>query len=207
MARPREDSKRADLASRAVAVLEREGLGISTEQLARAIGVKRPTLLYHFPTYADALETVLVGLLAEQMEFVSARVEKHAHPIDRLHARLVAVAEFHRGREARILFLSQAIAALGGARAVEIMQRASDFFEADRQAMVARVEAGIAAGIVEPCDASALIGLLRALIDGLTIQRVTTTEPLEPVYQMIWERVLLPLKRTPNRTSKRKTSS
>jgi AcrR family transcriptional regulator len=207
LARPREDAKRSELANRAVAVLEREGLGISTEQLARELGVKRPTLLYHFPTYAEALETVLVSLLAEQMEFVSARVEKHEHPIDRMYARLVAIAEFHRGREARILFLSQAIAALGGARAVEIMQRASDFFEADRAAMVARVEAGIAAGIVEPCDANALVGMLRALIDGLTIQRVTTHHALEPVYQLVWERVLLPLKRTSPRTSKRKTSS
>lgn len=207
MARPREDHKRADLAARAVAVLEKEGLAISTEQLARAVGVKRPTLLYHFPTYTHAIETVLVSLLAEQMAFVASRVEKHEHPIDRLYARLLAVAEFHRGREARILFLSQSIAALGGSHAVEIMKRASDFFELDRKAMVARVEAGIEAGIVHPCDARGLIALLRALIDGLTVQRVTTHEPLDAVYEMIWERILAPLKRTPPRNEKNKRKS
>ena len=143
MARPREQGKRAEIAERAVAVLEREGLGISTEQLARAIGVKRPTLIYHFPTHTHVIEAVLATLLAEQMAFVETRVEKHSHPIDRLYARLLAVAEFHRGREARMLFLSQAVAVAGGPRAVEIVKRASEFFELDRRAMVARVERGI----------------------------------------------------------------
>lgn len=196
MARPREQGKRAEIAERAVAVLEREGLGISTEQLARAIGVKRPTLIYHFPTHTHVIEAVLATLLAEQMAFVETRVERHSHPIDRLYARLLAVAEFHRGREARILFLSQAVAVAGGPRAVEIVKRASEFFELDRRAMVARVERGIEDGLVEPCDARALIALLRSIIDGLTIQRVTTREPLEPVYRMIWERILAPLKKT-----------
>ncbi|CAN5794641.1 hypothetical protein BH09MYX1_BH09MYX1_51450 [soil metagenome] len=195
MARPREAQKSRELAERAVAVLEREGLGSSTEQLARAIDVKRPTLLYHFPTYTHAIEVVLTTLLAEQAAFVERKVEKQTHPIDRLYARLRAIHEFHRGREARILFLSQAVAVAGGPRAVEIVKHASEFFELDRRAMVERVESGLADGIVHPCDAHALIALLRATIDGLTIQRVTSREPLEPVYEMIWKRILLPLKK------------
>ena len=205
MARPREEGKRAELAERVVAVLEREGLAISTEALARELDVKRPTLLYHFPTPTHAIETVLASLLAEQAAFVSARVERHEHPIDRLDARLRAIGEFHRGREARILFLSQSIAALGGARAVEIMTRASEFFELDRDAMVARIERGIEEGVVHPCDARALVNLLRALVDGLTVQRVTTRGSLEPVYQMIWERLLAPLKRTPPKSPRKRS--
>lgn len=202
MARPREDHKKADLAERVVTALEREGLGISNERLATLVGVKRPTLLYHFPTAGDAVRTVLASLLAEQAAFVAERVERHEHPIDRLDARLRAIGEFHRGREARVLFLSTAVAALGGAEAMKIVSQASAFFDADRRAMVQRIERGIADGIVAPCDAKALVSTLRALVDGLTIQRVASRDDLGPVYDLVWERILLPLKRTPRKKGK-----
>ena len=52
-----------DLARRAVDVLERDGLTISTEHLARELDIKRPTLLYHFPTYSHIVQAALAELL------------------------------------------------------------------------------------------------------------------------------------------------
>jgi AcrR family transcriptional regulator len=195
MARPRDTEKTRDLALRAAAVLEREGLTISTEQLARELGLKRPTLLYHFPTHGHIVEAALTELLLEQATHVERRVNAHAHPIDRLYARLCAILEFHHGREARVLFLTQAIAVTGGKRVGQILQTAAALFDATRRDMVARVEQGIDEGIVHPCDAKALVSLLRALIDGLTVQRVTSAGSVEPVHELFWEKVLLPLKR------------
>lgn len=202
MARPQEFDKKRELAQRAAGILEREGVSISVERLARELEIKRPTLLYHFPTYGHILETVLGELLLAQARFVHARVEAAVHPIDKIYAHLLAVFDFHRGNEGHLLFLTQALAATSGARIGEILRGASGLLEGSRKATAERIRAGIKAGIVQPCDPDALVALLRAVIDGLTIQSVTAGEfALESdVHTMFWERVLLPLKRAPKTT-------
>lgn len=197
MARPTEPDKRLDLARRGADVLARQGLGISAAELAEALGVKRPTLLYHFPTFGHLVETALVDVLGEQALFVMAEVEKHAHPIDRLYAQLRAVHRFHEGREARIFFLTQAVASTGGARVAEILERANAVFESFRRAAADRVRAGIREGHVAPCDPEALVSTVRALIDGLMIQRVTAGLALAPAHDFVWNHLLEPLKLDP----------
>lgn len=195
MARPRDTEKSQDLARRAVDVLARDGLEISVEHLARELGIKRPTLLYHFATYGHIVQAALADLLAEQAGFVEKRVEAHDHPIDRLYARLCAIHEFHAGRETRVLFLTQALAVTSGGRAGELLASASAVFEGARRDMVARVEKGIEDGIVYPCDAKALVGLVRAVIDGVSIQRVVSTGSIPAVHELFWSTVLEPLKK------------
>jgi len=197
MARPSEPEKRLELARRAAAILEREGLSLSAEGLASALGMKRPTLLYHFPTYGHIVEAALVALLTEQAQVVVAEVERHAHPIDRLYAQLRAVHAFHHGREGRIVFLTQAIAATSGARVSEIVGRGAEVFEAFRRAAADRVRVGIAEGTVHPCDADALVATVRALVDGLMLQRVTQGISLAPAHELVWSHLLAPLKRAP----------
>ncbi len=197
MARPTEPDKRLDLARRGADVLARQGLGISAAELADALGVKRPTLLYHFPTFGHLVETALVDVLGEQALFVVAEVEKHTHPIDRLYAQLRAVHRFHEGREARIFFLTQAVASTGGARVAEILERANAVFESFRRAAADRVRAGVREGHVAPCDPDALVSTVRALIDGLMIQRVTSGLALAPAHDFVWKHLLAPLKLDP----------
>jgi AcrR family transcriptional regulator len=207
MARPRETDKRRGLAERAAAVLEASGLSISAEQLARELGINRTTLLYHFPSYAQIIQSVLGDLLTAQGAFVEERVGRHAHPIDRLYARVCAIHEFQRGKERRILFLSQAVAVTGGPHVAEIVRSAAELFAPDRRALVEGIERGIKEGTVEPCDAEALVALVRSTIDGLTLQRVTSDVPLEPVHRFLWEKVLAPLKREPPPDASRRARS
>lgn len=195
MARPAEHEKRAELAREAVEVLQREGVELSMAALADALDVKRPTLLYHFPTKAHIVEAALVELLVEQAAFVMARVEAEEHPLDRLYAHMRAVHAFHHGREARVVFLTQAIAATAGARLPEILQAGEAVFEAQRRDIVSRIRAGIRAGTVRPCNPEALFATVRALNDGLLVQRVVSGTPLEPVHAFVWEQILAPLKR------------
>lgn len=197
MGRPAEIEKRNDLAQSAVVVLQREGLDISMARLADALDIKRPTLLYHFPTKAHIVEKALEELLTEQAFFVLGKVSAHTHPIDRLFAQICAVHEFHHGREARVVFLSQAIAASSGARMAEIIDVGNRVFEAHRQAAGELIRRGIADGIVAPCDPDAIIALIRALTDGLMLQRVMVGIDVAPVLDMLWEHVLRPLKIEP----------
>ena len=205
MARPRETEKRRELAQRAAAVLEEKGLTIPTEQLARELGINRTTLLYHFPTYAEIIQTVLGELLVEQAAFVELRVAEHEHPIDRLYARVRAAHSFHQGNERRLLFLTQAVAVTGGAEVTAILRGAADLFAPGRRALVTAIERGIEEGTVAPCDARAVVALVRAVIDGLTIQRVTEGGAIEPAHRFLWEHVLAPLKRSGAAKSKKAT--
>ena len=193
MARPPEPEKKLELARAAVAVLQREGLAISMKRLAEALGIKRPTLLYHFPTKAHIVETALEDLLREQAAFVLGRLGAHDDPIERLHAQICAVHEFHRGREDRVVFLSQAIAASGGARMAEIIDVGNRVFEPHRRAAADAIRRGVDAGAIAPVDADALIALARAVTDGLMVQRVMTGLDLGPVHELLWERLFSPL--------------
>lgn len=195
MARPLESDRHLELARRAVAVLEREGLEISMTRLSEILEVKRPTLLYHFPTKSHIIEAALEDLLSEQALFVLSKIGEHDHPIDRLYAQLQAVHAFHQGREARIVFLSQAIAASAGARMAAIIDVGNRVFAPYRRAAAQAIRDGIEAGTVGPCDAEALIALVRAVTDGLLVQRVMTGLELEPVHDLLWARLLRPLKR------------
>lgn len=198
MARPVDIEKRRDLAQRAVEVLQQEGFDISNSRLAEALGVKRPTLLYHFPTRTVLVERALEELLTEQMFFVLAKVNAHQHPIDRLFAQICAVHEFHDGREERVVFLSQAIAMTSKPRMAEIIDVGNRVFAAQRAAATELLREGIAAGTVAPCDPDALVATIRATQDGLMVQRVMTRLDLAPIHDFIWKHLLEPLKREGN---------
>lgn len=197
MARTPDTTRRLELATRAAEILERDGLGLSSEALANALGVKRPTLLYHFPTHGHVVEEALVALMSEQAVVVMAALERHEHPIDRLFAQMKAVHEFHRGREHRIVFLTQAIATLGGERGRAIVERGVEVFATQRRAAAERVRAGVAQGLVAPCDADALVATMRAITDGLMVQRVTDGLDLAAAHALVWQHLLEPLKREP----------
>jgi AcrR family transcriptional regulator len=195
MARPTEPEKRSDLARRAVAVLQREGLEISMSRLADLLEVKRPTLLYHFPTKSHIVEAALEELLVEQVAYVAERVARHEHPIDRLYAQLRAIHTFHEGQEARIVFLSQAIATAVGERLPQIIEIGNRVAAARREAAAQALEKGIAEGTVAPHDVGALLALIRAVTDGLLVQRVMTGIDLGPVHKLLWGHLLRPLKK------------
>lgn len=201
MPRPSEPQKRLDLARRAVAVLQVEGIDVSTTRLAAALGIKRPTLLYHFPTRAHIAELALEELLREQALFVLAELARHEHPLDQLHAQVRAVHAFHDGCEARLLFLAQAIATCGEARMAEIIDVGNRVFEPYRALAADRIRQGIADGTIAPCDPDALIALVRSVTDGLMVQRVMTGLALAPVLDLLWTHVLGPLKLNPPESS------
>lgn len=202
MARPPEPEKKLELARAAVEVLQREGLEVSMKRLADVLGIKRPTLIYHFPTKGHIVETALEDLLREQAVFVLARVAEQDDPLHRLHAQICAVHEFHRGREARVVFLSQAIAATGGERMREIIDVGNRVFEPYRRAAADAIRRGVEDGTIAPVDADALIALVRAVTDGLMVQRVMTGLDLAPVHQLLWDQLFGPL--LIDRTSKKK---
>lgn len=197
MARPVNTEKRPQLVQKAIEVMRQEGINISNTRLAEALELKRPTLLYYFPERVAIFEQALADLLSEQVAFVVERMMKHDHPIDQLYEQVRSVHAFHHEREDRVVFLTQALAAAGAERTGEIIEIGNRAFEMHRQALTARIRAGIENGIIKPCDPDSLIRICRALVDGLMVQRVMTGCDLAPIHQLLWEGLLAPLKMTP----------
>ena len=200
MPRPPQPEKRLELARQAVEVMQREGLDVPMKRLAEALGIKRPTLLYHFPTRVHIVERALEDLLTRQATFVLAKIAEHTHPVLRLDAQMRAVHAFHDGQEPRLMFLMQALAACSRERMDEVIDVGNRVFEAHRRAAVARLREGIEAGTVAPHDPEALVVLVRATIDGLMVQRVMTGVALAPAQDLFFERTLRPLIRAPEDT-------
>ena len=194
MARPTNHKKRRELARSAVLVLQQEGLDVSMSRLAEALAIKRPTLLYHFASRAEIVETALEQSLLEQASYVIGEVEKYEHPVDRMYAQLRAVHAFHDGQDERLAFLTQAIAVSGKERLDELIRIGNRVFDARRQETAARLREGMRRGVVGECEPDVLIAVMRALSDGLVIQRVMTGLTLAPVHSLVWEQLLKPLK-------------
>lgn len=197
MGRPVDHAKRHALARQAVEVLKERGLDLSNQALADALEIKRPTLLYYFPTKREIVEHALEALLFEQAQFVIARMEAEEHPLRQLHAQVKAVHAFHDGREERIVFLSQAIAASGLDHSSRFIEIGNLAFEAQRAIMRERLRDAIDEGRMHPCDVESLIRLIRSTVDGLMVQRVMTGCDLAPVHQFLWDHILGPLMREP----------
>ena len=197
MARTPDHDKRRALARRAIDILQQEGLSISTARLAELLEIKRPTLLYHFPTRGHIAELALEDLLSEQTAAILPEVLKHDHPLDQLFAQVSAIHCFHKGHEARLLFLAQAISTVGAKRMAEIIDVGNRVYEPYRQMLAQRIAEEVEAGTMVPCDPAALLALVRSVTDGLIVQRVMNGIDLGPVHELLWSRVLEPLKCTP----------
>ncbi len=207
MARPKDPGKRIGLALQAIEILEREGVEISVEQLAGQMGIKRPTLLYHFPSYGSIAEEAIKHYLAEASAFIAKRLAPVGHPIDRVYQHLLAVTDFQRGKEARFAFLTQVVASTAGRRMRQVVQATAMYFELHRASMVKSLQEGIAAGTVAPCNPSAIVMMVRAINDGTLIQRVATKTDATAVYELLWSSVLAPLRLEPKAASRARPPS
>jgi len=197
MARTADPQRRRALAERALAVLQAEGLDLPNATLAERLELKRPTLLYYFPTKAAIFEEIFAAMFTEQVAFVLARMAEHPHPLDKLDAQIRAVHAFHHGREDRVVFLTQAIASLGGEAARRFAELGNQAFEAHRQALKVSLREAILDGRMQDCDVEALIRLVRSTVDGLMVQRFMTGCDLAPVHDFFKSTVLDPLKTEP----------
>ncbi|MFE7191730.1 TetR/AcrR family transcriptional regulator [Kitasatospora sp. NPDC057541] len=99
---------RARLLNAATEVFTTRGVGVPTEEIARAAGVGVGTLFRHFPTKEALLEAVMVRRL-ETVAAGAARVAAESAPADALFACFRLIAEQSVGKNA----FAQALTAAG----------------------------------------------------------------------------------------------
>ena len=198
MARTPDMARREEIARSAFEAMLAQGVqNTSMSALAKALGMKRPTLYWYFKDLGAVFDAILEILLKEQVDFVTRRLSGIAHPIDLLFAYAQGVDAFYAEREEVIAFLLQLWAAAGGESPDRTISTTREFFEPRRVQAIEMVEAGIELGLVAPCDPEVLVGSVGAFIDGLLVQRVTRQNDIKPMHSFLWEHVLQPLKRSP----------
>lgn len=204
MARPCDHRRRTELAARALEVMRAHGGGRMTMSgLATALGIKRPTLYFYFRDLTGLLHAALESVFRAYLEHVTARTAGIEHPIVALGELARATVEYNRGRRDLVLLLFQLWAA-GDADVEELLARNRAVHEPLRAELIARVEDGIARGVVARCDPTRVVDLVLSVLDGTVVQEVTRGAAGEPVVEELWTRVLAPLVITPPAASRRR---
>lgn len=197
MARPMDMEKRRELALSALVVLRDQGLQQATMAgLAKALGIKRPTLYFYFPSIPDLFTALIEILREDEMAFVAERLSGQAHPLDALAAFLRAEYAFvmERGLD-DVMLLMASFWASGSAKHRERFRGLvlKDLLPA-RSMFIALLTQGIAGGQVRPCDVEAVVDLIFAVQDGILVQGGVRDLAVEPVFALIEAQVLEPLR-------------
>ena len=200
MARQVDYRKREEIAQAAFEILRSKGFQkTSMSEIAKALGMKRPTLYWYFKDIGAIFETLLVRLMLDVGIHMEAHIREVNHPIDRLFAQIKAVDDFFATRESLIPCLLQLWAATGaGVDPEGAVAMTRSAFEPRRQLQIESVRAGIREGLIDDCDPEALVHLINSYIDGMLVQRISHPETsLPPVHDLIWTKLLNPLKLNP----------
>jgi AcrR family transcriptional regulator len=207
MARRLDIARRAELAAKAVQVLKARGVQRCTmSDLATALGIKRPTLYFYFRDLGAVFDVVFEDTQRRYLEHVAKRLDGVDHPIDQLITLARATAEFQTGQRDLVVLLFQ-LWAIGGSDPERVLARGRELFDPTRQLLIARVTAGIAAGLVTACEPQKLVDLVLATMDGAMVAQVTRrTAPGAIVEEMI-ARVLEPVALRPRVRPRREQRS
>ena len=198
MARPVDKVKRRELALAALEVLRTEGLQQATMSgLAKALGLKRPTLYFYFPGIPDLFAALFEILRDDELAFVAERMRGIAHPLDALSTFLRAEHAFVKERGLDDVILLMASFWASGSDADRARFRAlvlKDLLPA-RMLFVTLLEQGMAQGTIAKCDSEALVDMVFALQDGILVQGGLRDIDAEGVFRLVEEQILAPLRR------------
>jgi AcrR family transcriptional regulator len=196
--RPTDHEKRKEIALAALDVVRREGIQqVTMASLAQALGLKRPTLYFYFPSIPHIFAALFEILREDELTFVGGRLAGAGHPLDALMIYLRAEHAFaaQRGLD-DVTVLMASFWASGNAEDRERFRALilKDLVPA-RALFVALLQQGIAQGRVAPCDPDALVDMVFALQDGLLLQQTLRQLDAEPVFCLIESHLLAPLRR------------
>ena len=197
MARTLDIARRREIAEQAFAVLRDRGTHRTTmSELARELGMKRPTLYHYFPDRGALFLAVLDALQARIERFVRRRMAQTSHPLDALDQMLRATVDFYEGERETLIAVFQLWAAESGTAPAAFEQQRR-FLAANRAFLIGMVRSGVTRGLVRACDVPGLVDTVLTLVDGTQVQRVAGDVDLTSVLNFVTDQILTPLRLTP----------
>ncbi len=195
MARTPDHGRRRDMARRALKWLAgSRSERITMCSLARALGMKRPTLYWYYRDLGELFDAILEDLLEQQTAFFAERLAAVHHPLDRLRAYMRATIAFGAPRRREILALFELWAVSRSEDADRILERARAYLEPIREGLIALVRTGIEQGLIAATDPEALIDAVLTFCDGLAVERITRDPDPYPALEAFERGLLEPLR-------------
>ncbi len=157
--------RRTTIVEEAIRAFGREGYqGASLDQIAQAVGIRKQTLLYYFPTKDDLLETCLAAAGRRVAEDIEAALEAPAEPGERAEAVIRAVYALAEEWPEFPMFIREA-----GRLGPNAFERFGTALEPLRERAIEYLQAGMDAGLMRKQDPALLLfTLYTAVIGSLT---------------------------------------
>jgi TetR/AcrR family transcriptional regulator len=194
MARPIDHQKRIEIARQAFDVVLRQGVqGTTMSDIAKALGMKRPTLYWYFPDVGSLFDAVAGDVEDRVLAHVVQAMAQKDHPIDQLIALLDAAVSFYES-EPKVLHGLIQLWAVRSQSADSLVERQRRVLEPQRRFLVQLVQQGVESGRIRACSVEGLVDTILTVVDGTVFRRVTLDTDVDRVLPFIQEHVLLPLK-------------
>jgi len=196
VARPVDLERRREIALQALEVLRTQGLQQATMSgLAKALGLKRPTLYFYFPSIPDLFLALVEIHREEEVAWVAERLAGKTHPIDAMLAFLRAEHDFvrERGLDDFMLLMASFWATGSPDDRARFRKRVLRDLLPARQLFTALLMQGVAEGRIRPIDAEGLVDVVFCLQDGILVQGGLRDLDADRVFST-FESLLLPLR-------------
>ena len=166
------ERRRTTIVEEAIRGFGRNGYqGASLERIAQAVGVRKQTLLYYFPTKDALLEASLAAAGERVAEEISAALEGEGQPWDRAEAVIHAVYGLAEEWPEFPMFIREA-----GRLGPNAFDRFAAALDPLRQRAIDFLQTGMDAGLIRKQDpAMLLFTLYTAVIGSLTEASVLST--------------------------------
>jgi TetR/AcrR family transcriptional regulator len=157
--------RRTTIVEEAIRAFGREGYqGASLDQIAQAVGIRKQTLLYYFPTKDDLLEACLAAAGQQVAEVIAHALEEPAEPGERAEAVIRAVYALAEEWPEFPMFIREA-----GRLGPNAFDRFAGALDPLRERAVGFLQAGMDAGQIRKQDPALLLfTLYTAVIGSLT---------------------------------------
>lgn len=157
--------RRTTIVEEAIRAFGREGYqGASLDQIAQAVGIRKQTLLYYFPTKDDLLEACLAAAGRRVADDIAAALEAPAEPGERAEAVIRAVYALAEEWPEFPMFIREA-----GRLGAGAFDRFAGALDPLRERAIEYLQAGMDAGMMRKQDPALLLfTLYTAVIGSLT---------------------------------------
>jgi TetR/AcrR family fatty acid metabolism transcriptional regulator len=166
-----EEARRRQIIDTAIETIATQGLSqASLAEIARAAGISKGVISYHFSSKDALIEEILRSLLRRPAEFIKERVSGHAAALDKLRAYVEANLDFMEAHRNHYV----ALVDLWGRRSdsMDHAQFNAEAYEPSRHYLARILEEGRERGELRQVPVQTTASLIQGAIDGVMLQWV-----------------------------------
>jgi AcrR family transcriptional regulator len=173
-----EEARRRQIVETAIKTIATHGYShASLAEIARAAGISKGVISYHFEGKDDLIEAILSRLMREPAEFIKQRVDACDSALEKLRAYISANFEFMKAHRTGYVALVDLWESRGLAQGRNRFN--AEVYEPSRHYLARIFEAGQEGGEFRPLEPMTIASVIQASIDGVMLQWVFDEEAID----------------------------